>query len=1203
VSKSPRRPTSGAIGAVSLLLAVCVISVLTYLGRPGATAPVSAAAPPAKIGSVNGAQAPAAAPTNDQCSGAEVIPTPSGANQVATSSVVDITDATTTGDPPNAPSCAFRSSRSVWFKFTPSTSATYVVETGNSATTLKDPVLGIFSSSTGDCSGVFSQLSCSDEPTTSGTGFYNLGFNPYIAYSMTAGTTYYIVVWKFGEDAPAAGESSVQVRIGQGSATATATIATGLPPVLSTTTPTPPGFQSGVYAYIKNPNDTLMRIRRTTPVAPAFGGCPAVYPPDIECDDDEGPSYTTTMGNAPIYPPSVGSSSVNSAVAGVPVQDGDYVYVQPYGSGSALQPYDVYIHRPDGSSGNLTESETNDTISGANAVPTLPPCTLAYSEVLGNQRPGLYPYTGDAIKIPPASAGWVMNGSIQLAGDVDYFGPFNVGANDAVFVAIDGSLNYLGAPHDQDLWNVVGQLSIRNGSDLDILTGAGGYSYGISGGQSYNTAGQFFSGTPGGTFYVRFQSVTASEPGRGYRLTACTLGGGGNSYTPTPSTTPATATPALTATPTSAAPGNDVCPAAPALALNVPFFATLAGATDHYQIPASAACWTANGAVGNTSTSATAGRDAVFSFTAPTAGNYNFKAQFLPESLASGSLANQFIGWTSTGNMAVYVATDCPTGTAPMNPNCQAAANRNSNTAVWSSSEEVFCLPLTAGQQVYVYVDEISVATSGGFFGVVVTPCDRETEGNGLPTLANTFACGIGGSIAVTSTPTPTTTQSTDPTQTPTPTLTPTNTGAPTATPTLSRYDNDFFALPTQTPPAGYRLFSLVDGVTANTYFYIWAYHLLDDILEYDASDNDLPFNSSSGNLAGTPLRGKGTYLRVATGSTSATAEPYHVYAVVQPPLSSAIPEAEPNDTMAQANFGTANYFYGALAVNGLRGPSIDLDTYKFKANAGDTIFVSIDGDPKADTGYTGKSPLQPLLLLLDQNGNPLMLVNKTTITLSYAASAGNPNNTVPGRGQGEALTVKALYSGIYYAVVAIGGTANTTYYGTEMNAGDYLLSISINCQTANGIAPTDTPTNTPTNTQTATATFTPTRTPTATNTPTNTPTIAPTNTATRTPTATNTSLPSSTPTATTVPATATPTNTRTVTTTPTVGGPSPTPTPVPLPSPKPVGGFGAGEIGGGQAPQRVVPTNHLAPVLGLTVLGMLMVIAAAVAWRRATAA
>src|SRR5437764_1978879 len=99
---------------------------------------------------VLGGRAFGAAPSNDNCSGAEVIP-PGGPFPYSTA-IRDITDATINGDP--APLCSDLAnlSRSLWYRFTPVLSGPYLVSTCPSAptaTTVDDTVMAIFTSAGG----------------------------------------------------------------------------------------------------------------------------------------------------------------------------------------------------------------------------------------------------------------------------------------------------------------------------------------------------------------------------------------------------------------------------------------------------------------------------------------------------------------------------------------------------------------------------------------------------------------------------------------------------------------------------------------------------------------------------------------------------------------------------------------------------------------------------------------------------------------------------------------------------------------------------------------------------------------------------------------------------------------------------------------------------------------------------------------------
>ena len=163
--------------------------------------------------------APTVAPPNDLCSGAEVIPG-AGPFPVLSTVTADVTDATTTSDPPAwscGPSAASRS-RSIWYSFTPATSAYYVVSTcadSPTGTTLDDTVMSIYTSS-GGCGGTLTEI-----PTSVGSngcdddGCGAEAFQSVIGAQLTGATQYFVVIWKSGASAPTAGNTGVQVRIAQ----------------------------------------------------------------------------------------------------------------------------------------------------------------------------------------------------------------------------------------------------------------------------------------------------------------------------------------------------------------------------------------------------------------------------------------------------------------------------------------------------------------------------------------------------------------------------------------------------------------------------------------------------------------------------------------------------------------------------------------------------------------------------------------------------------------------------------------------------------------------------------------------------------------------------------------------------------------------------------------------------------------------------
>ena len=89
---------------------------------------------------------------------------------------------------------------------------------------------------------------------------------------------------------------------------------------------------------------------------------------------------------------------------------------------------------------------------------------------------------------------------------------------------------------------------------------------------------------------------------------------------------------------------------------------------------------------------------------------------------------------------------------------------------------------------------------------------------------------------------------------------------------------------------SGYRLFAVQDSAAGSTTDLDLRVTNATAVLEYDTGDNDVYFGGSAGNVAGTPMTGVQTYLRVG-GSAS---EPYRLYSVVQPPIEQAKPKTKP---------------------------------------------------------------------------------------------------------------------------------------------------------------------------------------------------------------------------------------------------------------------------------------------------------------------
>lgn len=452
-------------------------------------------------------------------------------------------------------------------------------------------------------------------------------------------------------------------------------------------------------------------------------------------------------------------------------------------------------------------------------------------------------------------------------------------------------------------------------------------------------------------------------------------------------------------------PSNDTCETAGAIPLNRTVHGSLTLASNDYEVSTSApACYALPfppAPIGQSATPSSAtGRDVAYTFTAPADGSYTFKAQ----STLGG------------GNLILHTAASCPSGAGPHTlTDCLGASNRNPNLSDYLAAEEVSCVPLLAGQTIYVFVDEATPSSLGVRFNLEAIPCTQEAEPNDVPLLAAPLSCGLQGTI-------------------------------------FPGFDEDYFSL--GTVPAGSRVFALVDSVAANTTDLDLRVTTLKDTLEYDDSNNSSPWGGASGNIAGCPLPSGESYLKVNQFSGMEEVEPYHLYALVQPPGSglggsSAMAEVEPNDTMSTANMAGNMFFSGQITTGGATG---DRDLFKFCADEGDLIYLSIDGDPLRDN-----TPIDPTLILLDSTGKQLL---NWSDPANYSWNMPNPD-TLSGTypySPGEAAVYRATYSGLHYAGLY------TEFPGTSYGEGDYLYSIGIDCmrgdqlQTDLALSVTDTP-------------------------------------------------------------------------------------------------------------------------------------------------
>lgn len=422
-------------------------------------------------------------------------------------------------------------------------------------------------------------------------------------------------------------------------------------------------------------------------------------------------------------------------------------------------------------------------------------------------------------------------------------------------------------------------------------------------------------------------------------------------------------------------PSSDVCATAAPLTLNRPVAGSTQSAANDYQLAPAATCFTGVGQ----SVSTAVGRDVVYSFMPATSGTYSFRIT----DVAAGA------------NALVYLSSTCP-ASSPGNPGTVTGCSLAGNRTPGGTAEEAMCAALTAGVPVFVFVDEATL-TIGTPFTIEVTACSRESEPNGTTAQASPLMCGVEGSL----------------------------------TPAA---DADFFSLGATS--SGQRVFATVDGVAGNSTDFDLRVTTATDTLEYDDADNDAPFGPFAPNVAGTSLTVASAFLRVSHVNPGTQAEPFRLYAVVQPASTAAVAEAEPNGTTAQATGAVPNYFSGALSG---ASPSTDVDVFQTPANAGDMLFVAADADPTR-----GNTPVNLKLELLNGAGAVLVTVNDGNASSNTSSGAGSLSSQTP-RSPGEVILYRVVTPGTYYVRVSAGSSSTSTA------AGDYLLSISRNCATGGG--------------------------------------------------------------------------------------------------------------------------------------------------------
>ncbi len=199
-------------------------------------------------------------------------------------------------------------------------------------------------------------------------------------------------------------------------------------------------------------------------------------------------------------------------------------------------------------------------------------------------------------------------------------------------------------------------------------------------------------------------------------------------------------------------------------------------------------------------------------------------------------------------------------------------------------------------------------------------------------------------------------------------------------------------------------------------------------IVEFDDDNGSLAALSST--IAGAVVPATGTYfLKVNDFTAGTTSErPYELHFRIQSGAPTA--EVEANDTPATANPLPANGW-----VSGARNPAAatEQDWYSFSANAGDTVFLSLDVDPEDDlVVWNGRLGIA----LFGDAGNQILVIDDA----GTGDVSPNPNRP------SEALFMTVKNAGTYFAFVDSASAA------TGGPTATYHLSVSIHSATNEGV-------------------------------------------------------------------------------------------------------------------------------------------------------
>lgn len=309
------------------------------------------------------------------------------------------------------------------------------------------------------------------------------------------------------------------------------------------------------------------------------------------------------------------------------------------------------------------------------------------------------------------------------------------------------------------------------------------------------------------------------------------------------------------------------------------------------------------------------------------------------------------------GQYAIELASDAFDGVLYVDDSCDpffgdGCLGASNHGGSGSGKHELVVVNLEAGKDYYIYVDDGSTTAITGPYALIVDATYAyevsEVEPNDAAVAANPVSTPLNGGQLV----------------------------GPT--------DEDWFAVAGNT---GDRIYAWVNngGAANSTLDTDLGFYAADGfaLIEYDDEDGDgadgpindwrYVYSTDSPVIAGAMLTSSGThYLRVLDNSATGTVHRYRLHVGVEPAARVPLPECEPNDTLAAAEYTGKHYYAGVIAT------SDDVDSFAFEAVVGDRVFVALDGDPERDgTGSTAPSSdpnvLAAKLVIRDPAGDILI--------------------------------------------------------------------------------------------------------------------------------------------------------------------------------------------------------------------------------------